>query len=156
MARNAPSAVRADREAYWRRRPCLEACGMSKSRDCGHRQGRSPGLPEGRGEVFTVGSVGPLVAGACGPYHWLKPGGQKSGSRAVATGGPGGDPYPAVPQFGFITTFGAACLLAPLSNWVEIRLDARQFIRPVAERAQDKGILFHMLEPSRTWRASAT
>ncbi|OWK05466.1 hypothetical protein Celaphus_00002850 [Cervus elaphus hippelaphus] len=36
-------------------------------------------------------------------------------------------------EFGFITTFGAACLLAPLfallSNWVEIRLDARQFIR---------------------------
>ncbi|CAM9369032.1 unnamed protein product [Rangifer tarandus platyrhynchus] len=58
-----------------------------------------------------------------------------------------------VPQFGFITTFGAACLL---SNWVEILLDARQFIRPVAERAQDKGILFHMLEASRTWRASAT
>lgn len=70
---------------------------MSKSRDCGHRQGWSPGLPEGRGEVFTVGSVGPLVEGACGPYHRMKPGGQKSGSHAVATGGPGGDPYPRSP-----------------------------------------------------------
>lgn len=79
---------------------------MSKSRDCGHRQRWSPGLPEGRGEVFTVGSVWPLVAGARGPYHRMKPGGRKSGSRAlatggtagaVATGGPGGDPYPRSP-----------------------------------------------------------
>ena len=70
---------------------------MSGSRDCGHRQGWPPRLPEGRGEVFAVGSVGPLVAGACGPYHRLKPGGQKSGSRAAATGGPGGDPYPRSP-----------------------------------------------------------
>ncbi|KAM6178481.1 anoctamin-7 [Rhynchocyon petersi] len=56
-------------------------------------------------------------------------------------------------QFGFITIFVAACPLAPLfallNNWVEIRLDARKFVcerrRPVAERAQDIGIWFHIL-----------
>lgn len=56
-------------------------------------------------------------------------------------------------QFGFVTIFVAACPLAPLfallNNWVEIRLDARKFVceyrRPVAERAQDIGIWFHIL-----------
>ncbi|XP_057602509.1 anoctamin-7 [Hippopotamus amphibius kiboko] len=56
-------------------------------------------------------------------------------------------------QFGFITIFVAACPLAPLfallNNWVEIRLDARKFVRerrrPVAERAQDIGIWLHIL-----------
>lgn len=60
---------------------------------------------------------------------------------------------PAVLQFGFVTIFVAACPLAPLfallNNWVEIRLDARKFVceyrRPVAERAQDIGIWFHIL-----------
>ncbi|KAM5271062.1 anoctamin-7 isoform 3-T3 [Hipposideros larvatus] len=56
-------------------------------------------------------------------------------------------------QFGFVTIFVAACPLAPLfallNNWVEIRLDARKFVRerrrPVAERAQDVGIWFPIL-----------
>ncbi|KAG7471024.1 hypothetical protein MATL_G00120030 [Megalops atlanticus] len=57
-------------------------------------------------------------------------------------------------QFGFITIFVAACPLAPLfallNNWVEIRLDAQKFVcqyrRPVAERAQDIGIWFNILQ----------
>lgn len=57
-------------------------------------------------------------------------------------------------QFGFITVFVAACPLAPLfaliNNWVEIRLDAHKFVseyrRPVAERAQDIGIWFQILQ----------
>uniref|UniRef100_A0A8C5EA40 Anoctamin n=1 Tax=Gouania willdenowi TaxID=441366 RepID=A0A8C5EA40_GOUWI len=57
-------------------------------------------------------------------------------------------------QFGFITIFVAACPLAPLfalfNNWIEIRLDANKFVkeyrRPVAERAQDIGIWFPILE----------
>ncbi|KAI4901365.1 hypothetical protein NFI96_014160 [Prochilodus magdalenae] len=57
-------------------------------------------------------------------------------------------------QFGFITIFVAACPLAPLfalvNNWVEIRLDAQKFVceyrRPVAERAQDIGIWFSILQ----------
>ncbi|XP_008827371.1 anoctamin-7 [Nannospalax galili] len=57
-------------------------------------------------------------------------------------------------QFGFVTIFVAACPLAPLfallNNWVEIRLDARKLVceyrRPVAERAQDIGIWFPILE----------
>ncbi|XP_044208987.1 anoctamin-7 [Thunnus albacares] len=57
-------------------------------------------------------------------------------------------------QFGFITIFVAACPLAPLfalvNNWVEIRLDAQKFVteyrRPVAERAQDIGIWFPILQ----------
>ncbi|XP_053704576.1 anoctamin-7 [Synchiropus splendidus] len=57
-------------------------------------------------------------------------------------------------QFGFITIFVAAFPLAPLfallNNWVEIRLDAHKFIceyrRPVAERAQNIGVWFNILE----------
>uniref|UniRef100_H3B189 Anoctamin n=2 Tax=Latimeria chalumnae TaxID=7897 RepID=H3B189_LATCH len=57
-------------------------------------------------------------------------------------------------QFGFITIFVAAFPLAPLfallNNWVEIRLDAQKFVceyrRPVAERAQDIGVWFNILE----------
>ncbi|XP_069096832.1 anoctamin-7-like [Pleurodeles waltl] len=57
-------------------------------------------------------------------------------------------------QFGFITIFVAAFPLAPLfallNNWVEIRLDAHKFVceyrRPVAERAQDIGVWFLILE----------
>lgn len=57
-------------------------------------------------------------------------------------------------QFGFITIFVAAFPLAPLfallNNWVEIRLDAQKFVceyrRPVAERAQDIGVWFFILE----------
>lgn len=66
---------------------------------------------------------------------------------------------PAVVQFGFVATFGAACplalLFALLSDWVEIHLDARLFIRPVAECALGMGIWFRMQEASRAWRASA-
>ncbi|XP_007236828.2 anoctamin-7 [Astyanax mexicanus] len=57
-------------------------------------------------------------------------------------------------QFGFITIFVAACPLAPffalVNNWVEIRLDSQKFVceyrRPVAERAQDIGIWFTILQ----------
>ena len=57
-------------------------------------------------------------------------------------------------QFGFITIFVAAFPLAPffalLNNWLEIRLDAHKFVcetrRPVAERAQDIGVWFTILE----------
>ncbi|XP_031159665.1 anoctamin-7 isoform X3 [Sander lucioperca] len=57
-------------------------------------------------------------------------------------------------QFGFVTIFVAACPLAPLfalvNNWVEIRLDAQKFVteyrRPVAERAQDIGIWFPIMQ----------
>ena len=57
-------------------------------------------------------------------------------------------------QFGFITIFVAAFPLAPLfallNNWLEIRLDAHKFIcetrRPVAERAQDIGVWFTILD----------
>uniref|UniRef100_A0A3Q0S5D4 Anoctamin n=1 Tax=Amphilophus citrinellus TaxID=61819 RepID=A0A3Q0S5D4_AMPCI len=57
-------------------------------------------------------------------------------------------------QFGFITIFVAAFPLAPLfallNNWAEIRLDAHKFVceyrRPVAERAQNIGVWFNILE----------
>ncbi|CAL8354118.1 unnamed protein product [Lota lota] len=57
-------------------------------------------------------------------------------------------------QFGFITIFVAACPLAPLfalfNNWLEIRLDAHKFVceyrRPVAERVQNIGIWFTILQ----------
>ncbi|XP_021368581.1 anoctamin-7-like isoform X2 [Mizuhopecten yessoensis] len=57
-------------------------------------------------------------------------------------------------QFGFITIFVAAFPLAPLfallNNWVEIRLDAQKFVcetrRPVADRAQDIGVWFSILD----------
>ncbi|CAH1775497.1 unnamed protein product [Owenia fusiformis] len=57
-------------------------------------------------------------------------------------------------QFGFITIFVAAFPLAPLfallNNWIEIRLDAAKFVtenrRPVAERAQDIGVWFTLLD----------
>ena len=57
-------------------------------------------------------------------------------------------------QFGFITIFVAAFPLAPLfallNNWVEIRLDAQKFVcetrRPVADRAQDIGVWFTILD----------
>ncbi|XP_062872712.1 anoctamin-7 [Trichomycterus rosablanca] len=57
-------------------------------------------------------------------------------------------------QFGFITIFVAACPLAPLfalvNNWIEVRLDAQKFVceyrRPVAERVQDIGIWFTILQ----------
>ncbi|XP_076590531.1 anoctamin-7 [Chaetodon auriga] len=57
-------------------------------------------------------------------------------------------------QFGFVTIFVAACPLAPLfalvNNWIEIRLDAHKFVtenrRPVAERAQDIGIWFPIMQ----------
>ncbi|XP_024136617.2 anoctamin-7 isoform X1 [Oryzias melastigma] len=57
-------------------------------------------------------------------------------------------------QFGFITIFVAAFPLAPLfallNNWVEIRLDAHKFVceyrRPVAERTQNIGVWFSILE----------
>lgn len=63
-------------------------------------------------------------------------------------------PFAAVLQFGFITIFVAAFPLAPLfallNNWVEIRLDAQKFVceyrRPVAERAQNIGVWFNILE----------
>ena len=52
-------------------------------------------------------------------------------------------------QFGFITIFVAAFPLAPLfamlNNWIEIRLDANNYVtamrRPVPEIAQDIGWL---------------
>ncbi|KAJ8781695.1 hypothetical protein J1605_010953 [Eschrichtius robustus] len=97
---------------------------------------------------------GHLEMGARGPSHQLQPGGQGSGlagrgyRRAWRR-----PPTPAVLHSGFITVFVAACLLAPLftllNDRVEIRLDARKFgrerRRPVAERAQDIGIWFHIL-----------
>jgi len=57
-------------------------------------------------------------------------------------------------QFGFITIFVAAFPLAPLfallNNWIEIRLDAQKFVRdtrrPVAERCQDIGVWFTILD----------
>uniref|UniRef100_A0A668APH9 Anoctamin n=1 Tax=Myripristis murdjan TaxID=586833 RepID=A0A668APH9_9TELE len=57
-------------------------------------------------------------------------------------------------QFGFITIFVAAFPLAPLfallNNWVEVRLDAHKFVceyrRPVAERVQNIGVWFNILE----------
>ncbi|KAJ8257710.1 hypothetical protein GJAV_G00188860 [Gymnothorax javanicus] len=57
-------------------------------------------------------------------------------------------------QFGFITIFVAAFPLAPLfallNNWAEVRLDAHKFVceyrRPVAERAQNIGVWFYILE----------
>ena len=57
-------------------------------------------------------------------------------------------------QFGFITIFVAAFPLAPLfallNNWIEIRLDAHKFVcetrRPVAERCQDIGVWFVILD----------
>ena len=60
----------------------------------------------------------------------------------------------AVLQFGFITIFVAAFPLAPLfallNNWIEIRLDAHKFVcetrRPVAERCQDIGVWFVILD----------
>ena len=60
----------------------------------------------------------------------------------------------AVLQFGFVTVFVAAFPIAPLfallNNWVEIRLDANKFVtenrRAVAERAQDIGVWFTILD----------
>lgn len=60
----------------------------------------------------------------------------------------------AVLQFGFITIFVCAFPLAPLfallNNWIEIRLDAHKFVcetrRPVAERAEDIGVWFDILQ----------
>ena len=57
-------------------------------------------------------------------------------------------------QFGFITIFVAAFPLAPLfallNNWAEVRLDAHKFVceyrRPVAQRAQNIGAWFNILE----------
>ncbi|XP_074046804.1 anoctamin-7 isoform X2 [Macrotis lagotis] len=57
-------------------------------------------------------------------------------------------------QFGFITIFVASCPLAPLfallNNWLEIRLDAQKFVcqyrRPVAEKTQNIGIWFSLLQ----------
>ncbi|XP_054965290.2 anoctamin-7 isoform X1 [Pan paniscus] len=97
---------------------------------------------------------------------WLRSKKRKAGASAGASQGPWEADYELVPceglfdeylemvlQFGFVTIFVAACPLAPLfallNNWVEIRLDARKFVceyrRPVAERAQDIGIWFHIL-----------
>ncbi|XP_071805563.1 anoctamin-7-like isoform X2 [Asterias amurensis] len=57
-------------------------------------------------------------------------------------------------QFGFITVFVAAFPLAPLfallNNWIEIRLDGSKYVsevrRSVADRAQDIGIWYDILE----------
>ncbi|XP_076812548.1 anoctamin-7-like isoform X1 [Clavelina lepadiformis] len=57
-------------------------------------------------------------------------------------------------QFGFITIFVAAFPIAPLfallNNWIEIRLDARKMVcetrRPIAERAQDIGVWYEILD----------
>lgn len=59
-----------------------------------------------------------------------------------------------VVQFGFVTIFVAALPLAPLfaliNNWIELRLDAQKFVReyrrPVANRAQDIGIWFDIMQ----------
>ncbi|KAM5228660.1 anoctamin-7 [Ctenodactylus gundi] len=108
-----------------------------------------------------------LVPKLRGWWHRLRHGWRRKKAAAV---GPGKAPWEAdyelqpceglfheylemVLQFGFVTIFVAACPLAPLfallNNWVEIRLDARKFVctyrRPVAERAQDIGIWFHVL-----------
>ena len=57
-------------------------------------------------------------------------------------------------QFGFVTIFVASFPVAPLfallNNWVEIRLDAYKYTvtqrRPVAERAQDIGAWYSILD----------
>lgn len=90
-----------------------------------------------------------MLGGQAGYPYPIPAWGSLRGLPAPARGYSG----PAVLQFGFVTIFVAACPLAPLfallNNWVEIRLDARKFVceyrRPVAERAQDIGIWFHIL-----------
>ncbi len=60
----------------------------------------------------------------------------------------------AVIQFGFITIFVAAFPLAPFfalaNNIFEIRIDSNKLVcetrRPIAERAQDLGVWFNILE----------
>ena len=57
-------------------------------------------------------------------------------------------------QFGFITIFVAAFPLAPFfalaNNIFEIRIDSNKLVcetrRPIAERAQDLGVWFNILE----------
>jgi len=61
---------------------------------------------------------------------------------------------PKVLQFGFITIFVAAFPLAPFfalaNNIFEIRIDSDKFVcevrRPIADRAQDIGIWFDILD----------
>lgn len=86
------------REASWSSGPCLGACGMSRSRDCG-RSRAGPLPPEGAREKSFRWAVS-LAAGARGPYRRMKPGPRKSGSRAVATEGLAVTLIPAVLQFG--------------------------------------------------------
>lgn len=49
-----------------------------------------------------------------------------------------------------MAAFPLAPVFAILNNWLEIRLDAQKFVcelrRPVAERAQDIGVWFDILE----------
>ena len=49
-----------------------------------------------------------------------------------------------------MAAFPLAPLFALLNNWVEIRLDAQKFVcetrRPVADRAQDIGVWFTILD----------
>ena len=62
--------------------------------------------------------------------------------------------YSTVIQFGFITIFVAAFPLAPFfalaNNIFEIRIDSNKLVcetrRPIAERAQDLGVWFNILE----------
>lgn len=57
-------------------------------------------------------------------------------------------------QYGFVTLFVAAFPLAPflalLNNIIEVRLDAMKLVtqlkRPMAERAQDIGTWFYILQ----------
>ncbi|XP_078281128.1 anoctamin-7 [Rhinoraja longicauda] len=82
------------------------------------------------------------------PKHW------EDDYELIASEGLFDEYLEMVLQFGFITIFVAAFPLAPLfamlNNWVEIRLDAQKFVceyrRPVAERAQNIGVWFNILE----------
>ncbi|XP_023812053.1 anoctamin-7 isoform X3 [Oryzias latipes] len=85
---------------------------------------------------------------SCEPHRW------EEDYQLVECGGLFEEYLEMVLQFGFITIFVAAFPLAPLfallNNWVEIRLDAHKFVceyrRPVAERTQNIGVWFSILE----------
>ncbi|CAL8400741.1 unnamed protein product, partial [Boreogadus saida] len=88
------------------------------------------------------------VRGGCDLHRW------EEDYRLVEEEGLFDEYLEMVLQFGFITIFVAAFPLAPLfallNNWAEVRLDAHKFVceyrRPVAQRAQNIGAWFNILE----------